>query len=644
MTGACFFVFNQHIPKWKKARVMTTIFNDESVVALQNLRKIAAALSQAATGSAPAGLKCDDANFTLSRSLPDVTSAVRDVGERLVVLIGKFEAAVEEQLVTFYRTMKQQVDQEHLLLRSTKSLMPSDPALLKHLTAATHEQLQQAAAATMVMSASTPKNAAGIYNAAGGTVVASTPNLKPSLPLISSPSVLRPAAGRISPPAAELLPLAVPSTYNASSHHRSHTSTVPKEPAVLASESLRMWLFITLQSTLQLCEASRGAIYLQATEGTAYLRRVCGINVEDRLPLDVSPAAGSTIATVVQNNVAVNIGRSRHRNPHALDAYSSASQAVRASVAIKINSGIIIPIGDVGCVVVADKTSESYFSELDEHVTWCTATLVRGVMRRYKSELLVGKTPSALVQALHASALLPPIAADHSPYDDGRSSHDSPQRENGVEDGKGMRVHQRAQESHHQKLAHANAVDYISPEEALQSLLPGITRIPRLPKKLVVVRTTEMSGFQQLLAKDVENLKKIELSDEDLLEAAVPYIANLEALWKKSIDSMTELRSTCERLDREIANRNSRIVELEVEHRILTRQLHAMKTDVQKIRSVVPTHLKELATADGPPSSPSMINAVASGEVRQLRRLPSTKNPQPPPKRSTGSRDPSTAR
>ncbi|CUF29589.1 Hypothetical protein, putative [Bodo saltans] len=621
----------------------TTIFNEESSAALANLRKVAQAISLAATGAAPAGLKGDDGgSFTLSRSLPDVTSAVRDVGEKLLALISKFEGAVEEQLVTFYRTMKQQVEQEHLLLRSTKSLMPSDPALLKHLKAATHEQFHQSTNSVV-----TPRST---HAPVSGVFTATTPNAaRPTLPsLFGSPAPPQPHAAAQSrggaagstcvSPTQDIPTIAIPSALVLTSSHRNshlhhHVAPAPKDPNILASEALRMWLYVTLQSTLQLCEASRGAIYLQATEGTSYLRRVCGINADERLPLDVSPAAGSTIATVVQNNVAVNIGRSRHKNPNALDAYSTASQAVRASVAIKINTGVIIPIGDIGCVLVADKTTESYFSELDEHVVWCTATLVRGVLRRYKADMLIGKTPAAMIQALSATALLPPISADIPQLSDGTSATPSPSK---------------SHDHHHHASNTASHKNFLSPEEELQSLLPGITRIPRLPKKLVVVRTSEVSGFQQLLAKDVDNLKKIELSDEDLLEAAVPYISNLEALWKKSIDSMTELRSTCERLDKEIARRNARIVELEVEHRILTRQLHAMKNDVQKIRSAVPTHLKELTSGGGgnvvpeAATSHALLGAMASGDTKLLmRRLPSTKQPQPPPpKRNPSSREP----
>lgn len=624
----------------------TTIFNEESSAALANLRKVALAISLAATGAAPAGLKGDDGastHFTLSRSLPDVTNAVRDAGEKLLALIGSFESAVEEQLVTFYRTMKHQVEQEHLLLRSTKSLMPSDPALLKHLKAATHEQLQQQSSSN---SAVTPRAAAH------GTQVNGTPvAVRQALPpLIGSPLIGmgQPRNGAVGStcvsPTSDVPPIPIPSTQmvigSSHRHHHLHQPIPPaaKDPTVVASESLRVWLYLTLQSTLQLCEASRGAIYLQATEGTSYLRRICGINAEDRLPLDVSPAAGSTIATVVQNNVAVNIGRSRHRNPNALDAYSSASQAVRASVAIKIDTGVIIPIGDIGCVLIADKTTESYFSELDEHVVWCTATLIRGVLRRYKSDMLIGKIPGSITQALIATALLPPIAADPETVDQHHHATHTTSPSNA------------SSSRHHHGHASPQRTAFLSPEEELQALLPGITRIPRLPKKLVVVRSSEVSGFQQLLAKDTDNLKKVELSDEDLLEAAVPYISNLEALWKKSIDSMTELRSTCERLDREIARRNARIVELEVEHRILTRQLHAMKNDVQKIRSAVPTHLKELTSPGSnvlpeAASNATLLGAIATGDTKLLlRKLPSTKQPAPPAKRSNNSREPSTAR
>lgn len=579
---------------------MSTVFNEESHKALLAIKQVAKAVS-ATTTSSTAGLKDDDTLFTLSRSLPEVTAAVREVGNKMLALLDKFEKAVEEQLVTFYRTMKQNVENEHQILRTTKSLMPSDPSLLKHLVTATQQQLQTATASYLVASGQSPRPVSPKIAplAASKLLTAGLGSSSTTLPPIKSPRRLSPTRDGAS---------AVPNQSAA-------IAPVTKDTVGIASESLKSWLFVTLQSTMQLCEASRGAVYIRANEGTAYLRRVCGINAEERLPLDVSPAAGSTIATVVQNSIGVNIGRSRFKNPYALDNYSTASQAVRASVAIKITTGLILPIGDVGCILVADKTTESLFSELDEHILWSASMMIRGALKRYPVELLTGKLTSTTVHALNAHAMLPPIAADATPY----------------------RIDTREQQQLLEISGKADLEYVMSPEEELQALCPGIVHVPRLPKKLVMIRANERGGFQSILSKDLESLKRAELSDEDLLEAAVPYITNLEALWRKSIDSMTELRSTCEKLDKELSLRNTRIVELEVEVRVLTRQYSAMRADVHRIRQAVPALLRDngeqqevvddTGKASAPTGRPSRKNTTVQPTPPQA---PLSKKLQPP--------------
>lgn len=584
------------------------VFNEESLCVFKQIRQLASALTDAAaSSSAPAGLAADCSAFVLTRSLSEVTTAVREAGKKLSFLLDTFEQNVTNQFVEFYRAMNHKVESEHHLLRSTKSLMPSDPSLLKHLVAASHEELQVSLAA---FQPPTPRNGNAVSNVYtssthrnGGQLNGSLLSAAPSVAVARSPRRVTSPSHALPPLDAIPVPLpsaavgsgtfvASPSKGDASSPHESTkaslltapqngaglSSVPPPTNTAIASEHLRVWLYLTLQSAMQLCEASRGAIFLKSSGATAYLRRICGINAEDKLPLDVSPAAGSTIATVVQNSVGINIGRSRQSNPHALDNYSRATQAVRSSIAIQIQNGVIFPIGDFGCVLIADKLTESFFSELDEHVVWSTAMMIRGVLRRYSLDLLSGKPIQGAITALSSVASLPPIAVPQ-PAGSITTQQVTPHSSHGNHGVDKQR--------------------YLSPEEELQNLLPGITRIPRLPKKLVVIRASEYQGFQQILARDMESLRKIELSDEDLLEAAVPYLSNLEALWKKSIDSMTELRSTIERMERELANRNARIIELEVEHRVLSRQYAAMRSDVQKIRAAVPQHLRDIAGVPG---------------------------------------------
>jgi hypothetical protein len=130
-------------------------------------------------------------------------------------------------------------------------------------------------------------------------------------------------------------------------------------------------------------------------------------------------------------------------------------------------------------------------------------------------------------------------------------------------------------------------------DECLSRMLPGLTALLPRPARLVVVKAAPQ--FAALLtAKHAEGCERAELSDEDLLESAVPYIQNLEALWRKSIDHMTILRSDCETWSREIERKNARISELEVEGRTLWRQYVALKADVSRLKlSTVPPQLRD---------------------------------------------------
>lgn len=520
----------------------TTIFNEECDASLSKLRELAASL-RATTVGATAGLNpkptTGELQFTVTRSLPEVVLAIRDAGQRLSELLTDLESKVETQLVDFFRAMRDKVEDENSVLRATKSLLPTDPTLLKHLQVVTTSLLL-------------PQDAAALSGVAGG---GGTNRDSPQAGTI---------AGGAKPPPLQLSFLKSP----ARSHHHYHThgggaaATTLTPSAVtsrsmgkeLATDTLRATLLLQLQSAMQLCEATVGAVYLQSTEGVTYLHRVCGINAAERLPLDVSPASGSTIATVLQHNMGCNISRSRHNHPDGLQAYQSATKAVRESVALRITNGLILPIGDLGCIMLADKGSESQFSELDEHVVWSAAIVIRGLLQRYPIGLLMGTVSPALHQALQQHAMLPPFAPIPNEL-------------------------KRTQNA-------------LSPEDALSAMAPGIERVPRLPKKLVMLRTDDAAGFQTIMSRDLASIQKCAISDEDLLEAAVPYVNNLEALWRKAIDGMTEVRLNYEKKEKESTAKSERIVELEVELRLLNRQLFSMKTDIQRIRAVLPSHLQ----------------------------------------------------
>ncbi len=475
---------------------------------LAKMHGIATALRTAVASSSPTS-KLDLEIGTFSIGTKDSQAAVRSVGEALQHAVKCLTQAVEDQIVEFYRHMKQQVMAEHELLRSTRSLVPTDPSLFKHLQFAPEPPVRRS---SPIRSSNTANN-----------------------PRARSPASTAAPQGRT------------------------------KDIAVV-KDTLRAALYLMLEGVMNLTDATRGAIYLRASEGSEYLRRVCDINAADNMPLDVSPAAGSTIGTVVRHHIGVSIAKSRADNPEALEYFSQASQAVRSSVALKVHNAVIIPMpGDVGCVIVADKaTYDSSFSMVDEHHVLSLSSMVLGIVKRYPQSFFMEKAQPAVLNLLLAHSELPPITA-----------LDDPTTAKTVRPDDGL-------------------------EQCLGRMMPGLDALLPKPTRLVMVKASP--NFASLLsAKNVEGCERAELSDEDLLEAAVPYIKNLEALWRKSIDHMTSLRSDCETWSREMERKNARISELEAEGRSLWRQYVSLKADVSRLKlSTVPQQLHETLKQPGP--------------------------------------------
>ena len=536
----------------------TACINPEVNAVLDQIRRIGNTLLSVTSGSNSSS-KVDIMAGTFVLGTKDSQSAIKHIGEALAHAANVLTQAVEDQIIEFYRHMKKEAHAEHELLRNTRSLVPSDPSLMKHL---------QFADAATPRSNSPPKLKGGHSQ---------------SLPLLD---------GMITTSGGE---------------HRTRSPTMHAAAKArevnVARDSLRSALFLMLEGTMHLTEATRGAIYLKVSEGSSYLRRVCDINAADAVPLDVSPAAGSTIGTVVRHNIGVSIAKSRMDNPESLEYFSSASQAVRSSVALHIHNAVIIPIaGDLGCVIVADKSShDTSFSSVDEHAVLSLSSMIHGMIKRYPQKYFMEKLSQPMVNILAAHAELPPIM----PRTELESSKEKDQL-----------------------------------EQCLERMLPGLDSLLPKPNRLVVVKAGPQ--FAQLLTeKHMEGCERAELSDEDLLESAVPYIKNLESLWRKSIDHMTQLRSDCETWSREMERKNARISELESEGRTLWRQYVALKADVSRLKlSTVPQQLRETHGELHPPSvvEDATIHEGASsvgGKFHDRRRQSSVKPLTTIPRRSS---------
>eukprot|EP00658_Telonema_sp_P-2_P016386 TRINITY_DN16357_c0_g1_i1.p1 TRINITY_DN16357_c0_g1~~TRINITY_DN16357_c0_g1_i1.p1 ORF type:complete len:288 (-),score=40.14 TRINITY_DN16357_c0_g1_i1:190-1053(-) len=75
-----------------------------------------------------------------------------------------------------------------------------------------------------------------------------------------------------------------------------------------------------------------------------------------------------------------------------------------------------------------------------------------------------------------------------------------------------------------------------------------------------------------------------------LLEAA-PHVSAMEALWRKSLEHITELRSDLDRSDNTIRTRDRRIFDLEGEIKRMSQYFARIKADLTRIKKAVPEHL-----------------------------------------------------
>jgi hypothetical protein len=85
----------------------------------------------------------------------------------------------------------------------------------------------------------------------------------------------------------------------------------------------------------------------------------------------------------------------------------------------------------------------------------------------------------------------------------------------------------------------------------------------------------------------------VSFNDEEVLESVAPYLRNVEDLWHKALDTVMTLRGECGKWEDRVAQKEARIIDLEVSLKNLAKQLHRTKADIRRIQRVVPQHLKE---------------------------------------------------
>ena len=358
-----------------------------------------------------------------------------------------------------------------------------------------------------------------------------------------------------------------------------------KKEIQAAVDALQTWLHIETEALLETTKATKGAVYLKSNDG--YLRRVIEIPSTQSgtgLPRDVGLAAGSTIGTVFTHRVGVNVTKSRYE--------AQTDNVLSSSTVLKIRNGVAMPIltrggnGVLGVVIIADKDGPGSFSGADEHAVHGFATMAKGVLARYSHTHFLSPPQVDMTQTMKAVAQLPAVTK-------GRGQLDL-------------------------KMPNASFSQSMSQTMPLSDEMADSSSVPARTGRQLVVRSD--GSASNVVSKDLQVLPSSELSEEDVLESSAPYVRHVEGLWRKALDNITQLRQECGRWDDTVNQKNNVIIELEIQLKSLQKQMSRLKSDVAKIKSVVPQHLREV---NGLEPAPPPDRKESTGGALQTHPQPS---------------------
>lgn len=357
-----------------------------------------------------------------------------------------------------------------------------------------------------------------------------------------------------------------------------------------AASTLQTYLFLILESAISQCDASCAAVFLNGLNYVdpnkppnldgidrdsppRFLHCVANLHGEEAFPTEISYATLNPLTAVVQTGVAVNLRNTEVPHVPSVDSENRGvvsddpvTKSLKKNInkVLKINSGIISPIGDFGCVVLANKKSSasvSSFTVSDEHVVWSVSMFTTTILTRYHKDLLLdnGWYPSH-IPLLKRFMTLPVVKAEK-----GESkfpvSHDV----------------ETAITSNFGSLA--------------QSLLTFITESKgsNMPRRLTMVRTADSNTS---LVVPVELLPRnrtkvavaTQVTEEEIFQGAAQYISNLESLWHKSLAENNQAHLIMQKYDTEIESRNEEIRLLEAKIRKLNTRI--VQLERQRGRSI----------------------------------------------------------
>ncbi|CCW72261.1 unnamed protein product [Phytomonas sp. Hart1] len=318
-------------------------------------------------------------------------------------------------------------------------------------------------------------------------------------------------------------------------------------------------LYLLLESAVAQTNSSCGAIYLSDTndantaapveESPRFLYRIADIRAGNRLPQSVSFATINTLTTVVQTGVAVNLSRAQPE-PSALHAWGGGAAVLhprplaekRTTGApallsdppligrfLPVTTAIVMPIGTIGCVIVANKSgmgiNDTRFLRTDEFVVWGLARFCRHLFTYYKTDIFLQHTwaPSAMT-CLRQFTILPSVGEPPRAFQLPKMTNSS-----------------------------GRWKSFSRVFSECKNNIEG----DRVPKPLVIVQT-DVDTIPKLVNNKIERLynnctdDSNVINEEEMFTNASEYITNIESLWTQTIKENMYLKSELEKVFKEL--------------------------------------------------------------------------------------------
>lgn len=358
-----------------------------------------------------------------------------------------------------------------------------------------------------------------------------------------------------------------------------------------AASTLQSFLFLVLESSIAQCEASCAAVFLNGlsyketklgSRGSSpavnvfddidrdgpprFLHCVANLYGDSKFPNEISYATLNPLTAVVQTGVAVNLRNTEcpqlpnvDGENRELGTEDNVTESLKKNIhkVLNINTGLLLPLGDFGCLVVANKKSSAVvnsFTVSDEHVAWGAALFITTVLTRYRKDLLLDNPwfPSH-IPALRKFISLPTVKEVGKKQEMRSRLRLPPELETTVNNNFGTLGN--------------NLMTFISEG-----------RGANMPRRLTMVRTADPQiGHvvpSELLPRNRTRVATAEqVSEEEIFQGAAQYISNLESLWHKTLAENNAAHLVMQNYDREVESRNEEIRALEAKVRKLNARI-----------------------------------------------------------------------